>query len=146
MLLKDAIFKMNTGDCFDSDKGALEMKPTGKLHYISGRKVPLTTENLNLEGEIIPAKPKVLSAKEMLSKMPDVNIDDYEMIVKYGEAMHKNGRMERDLEHGPFFEVLEQLFYYIRNPSAWEHYSENVSNAISAVREEIKNIKPLNPE
>jgi hypothetical protein len=66
--LKDAIFKMKPGDKFETTKSIITrpftMNAKGSLVNACGDLVNLMVNNLNLEGAIIPAEPKVLSADE----------------------------------------------------------------------------------
>jgi len=103
--LSEAILqdKLKPGGKFGpTDYGFISMDSTGCLHWEDGKdkeSVIMCKEHMELEGEIIPAEPKVMSAKEWLIEYDKdkntngVNWNDGNMKESY-EAGYKNGRLE----------------------------------------------------
>jgi len=82
MKLKDAIFKMEPGDKFHApaldELSPYTMMDDGSIvSKIVTRGVILTPSNLNIEGVIIKAEPKVLSAEVIGRNMFNNNRQDF---------------------------------------------------------------------
>jgi hypothetical protein len=130
----EAFLKMNPDDAFDmSDlEGAIIKHENGYFFWNDDKDnpIPFNDETAILEGKIIPAEPKVLSADELFKKM---RLNSIHTEVEYGEAMHQNGRLERDLELMPLIDA-------IKSPCS------NVDDWLRLVGNEVENIKPLNSD
>jgi len=107
--LSEAILqdKLKPGGKFGpTDYGFISMDSTGCLHWEDGKdkeSVIMCKEHMELEGEIIPAEPKVMTAEEYLKTIEEKSEPDCHRCWIQGnrkgfEDGHKNGRLEMWLE------------------------------------------------
>lgn len=81
----------------------------------------------------IPAESKVLTAEEIAEKIVFNNGTPFRAdVIKYGNTMHQNGKLERDLEVRPMIEAVKEFF------------SEDNSLGCDDILYELENLKPLN--
>jgi hypothetical protein len=135
--LQDAIFKMKPGDKFKPENDyEMIMNQTMQLVWPGGGNVSMSPAHLNLEGEIIPAEPKVLTAEEFIGKGYNHPVEEqryhYEDMVMIANRFHKNGRLERDLELRPLVKAVK------------EYHVGMSRNSITDVIDAIENLPPLN--
>ena len=72
MKLGDAIHQMNHGDRFEPNyrtHTVMEMTKSGAIKRVdNGEFIRLSKQTLSIEGEIIPAEPKILTPEEILGE------------------------------------------------------------------------------
>jgi hypothetical protein len=98
--------------------------------------VIIEPELLIKEGQIIKAGPNVLSAEDIQKNIAErwqVGGNQYVYEIELVQAGHQNGRLERDLELRPLFEVIE---FAIKEATTFSHHTNKIVNA-------FKNLKPL---
>ena len=132
--LKDAIYRMNSGDRFEPEQGnvycVMEMNRAGILLNDEGGRIGFGKRNMNIDGRIIPVGPKVLTVVEMLETL-NISLRDTSSFLHDGchresiQRANQNGRLERDLE--------------------WREHIKN-NNTRCEILENIENLKPLNDE
>jgi len=119
MKFHEAALNMNTGDVFkpDDNSPAIILSNDGSFNLFDkgGALVMMSKQYLGLEGEIIPAEPKVLTAEKYiydnfdgikaLDKDDEHEFSYTEMIHCFDEGVEK-GRLERDLELKPFIKCI----------------------------------------
>lgn len=142
MLLKDAIYQMTKANKFKAVTGiCYHLNQWGQVTGEHGTILKLAKSNLDLEGEIIPAEPKVLTVEEIATKW--LRKDEKSDATYYFDCTreaHKNGRLEMWLE---VKNASAALKYYINNPSAWDRYSDNVSGQLHCVINAINELNPI---
>lgn len=154
MKFYEAVLKMQTGDKFVADNPPhhyykifrMVEDEDGKYFCSDGcTRVTLRPCFLKLEGEIIPAEPKVLTAEDMFDHlysghkdMDKVCFAPFNMIA-FGMKMHQNGRLERDLELRPLLKKLSQLIEIFHGPTL-----QNVSDLMKEISSLYFKIPHLN--
>jgi hypothetical protein len=142
----EAALKMKENDVFKptdhspgimlSDDGSFNLFEKG------GAIVMLSQQYLNLEGEIIPAEPKVLTIKELYNKCYEDEGNKPPVLGEFTKDMlkkfHQNGRFERDIELSALVSYQEHLI------SVLNEYGCHAS--AGKLEEIIRNLKPLNPD
>lgn len=95
-------------------------------------------EEMKAELEKMEAEPKVLTADEMLDNYGDFQCRTE--FIEYGESMHQNGRLERDLELRPLVEYVNRLINDFLN-----YQTVTFRGRIADMRKIINGIPPLKP-
>jgi hypothetical protein len=147
MKFHEAAPKMNPGDIFRATKDGMSdiiLKNKGYFCNKAGTQISLNVIHFNLEGEIIPAEPKVLSESELFGKI--MALDEYGCHTVFNrqwlsdviDLCHQNGRLERDLELRP---AIKKAFEIC---SVKNHPLTNSIALLTELDDEIQNLPPLN--
>ncbi len=139
MRFNEASIKMKIGDIFkpDGEYTPVGLKKSGFYQATAHNlKTSFTQEYMNLEGQIIPAEPKVFSAVEIAkaclkSNGRGINPSAFEIsLITEGD---KNGQLREWLKHTELREAVEEC----NNQFGDKESREQMMKA-------LKNIKPLN--
>lgn len=145
----EAALKMKHGDIFETCVGIQNIEAYHKgdiagiwYRWTDGKKIDMTAGVLEIEGEIIPAEPKVLTADEIVQKVTDEDPDNRKpyrrLMYECTNYAHQNGRLERDLE-------LRQFVQYIKD-FCKSLDSEGFKKDAERILEQIEIIPPLNQD
>ena len=112
MTLQEAVYKMSPGDTFKPIKEGLsvmKMQKSGFLLNDKGNNLIMSADAMEIEGQIMPAEPKVLTAEEMYNKELKFHTCSTVNTLRHGEAMDKNGQLKQWLGHKELRETVEEF-------------------------------------